>query len=59
MRFFQKSLFSAGISENFRIGPRGLAAQLAFFERGVIRQCLAHEFAGNGSVLPEWLGVPR
>lgn len=30
-RFFPKSLFSAGISENFRTGPRRLAAQLAFF----------------------------
>jgi hypothetical protein len=58
-RFFPKSLFSAGISENFRTGPRRLAAQLAFFERGIIPQCLVHEFAGNGSILPEWLGLPR
>lgn len=60
-RFFQKPSFSGGISEKSisRIGPRRLAARLAFFERGVIRQCLAHEFTGNGSVPPEWLGVPR
>jgi hypothetical protein len=59
--FSINSLFSAGISEkSISVSGRAAWRPNLRFRAGVTRQCLdAHEFARNGSVLPEWLGVPR